>query len=181
MFTLIFAFAVPAFSASGINKAETQILKMLQKGTKYNEDFYQYHNAIKVYFNRDSISMSQLQADYACSELLDLYDSYTREDAVDDSVVYEKVRSAFMYMNIRYIFNRADSTVDLIGRDNSLVMASLQLTVKDGKNSIQLSPIKQTGSTVPVFAIVSAGALCLIGAAVISLWLVRKKRKELSK
>ena len=91
MFALAFAFAVPAFAASGINKAETQILKMLQKGTKYNEDFYQYHNAIKVYFNRDSISMSQLQADYACAQLLDLYDTYTREDAVDDAV--EKSRS----------------------------------------------------------------------------------------
>lgn len=181
MFALAFAFAVPAFAASGINKAETQILKMLQKGTKYNEDFYQYHNAIKVYFNRDSISMSQLQADYACAQLLDLYDTYTREDAVDDAVVYEKTREAFMYLNIRYIFNRANATVDLIGKDNSLVMASLQLVDKGGKSSIQLTPIKQTGTSVPVAVIAGAGTVCIISAAVISLWLVRKKRKELSK
>ena len=181
MFALVFAFAVPTFAASGINKAETQILKMLQKGTKYNDDFYQYYNAIKVYFNRDSISMSQLQADYACAQLLDLYDTYTREDMVDDATVYEKTRVAFMYLNIRYIFNRANSTVDLIGKDNSLVMASLQLVNKGGKSSIQLTPIKQTGTSVPVAAMTGAGTVCILCATVITLWFVRKKRKELSK
>ncbi|MBE6818304.1 MAG: hypothetical protein E7517_03990 [Ruminococcaceae bacterium] len=171
----LFSFATPAFAASGVNPAEMQVLKLMQKGTKYNKDFYQYHNALKVYFNRDTVKISQIYADDACEYLLEIYELYQNE-AMNEVKFFEKFQYVLMYLNVRIIYNRADSTADLIGVDGSLVMSNLKLKNVDGKSTISLNPIKQTGAVVNLpltIGLSVTGAGILVAAAVLA---VRKKK-----
>ena len=171
----LFSFATPAFAASGVNPAEMQVLKLMQKGTKYNKDFYQYHNALKVYFNRDTVKISQIYADDACEYLLEIYELYQNE-AMNEVKFFEKFQYVLMYLNVRIIYNRADSTADLIGVDGSLVMSNLKLKNVDGKSTISLNPIKQTGAVLNLpltIGLSVTGAGILVAAAVLA---VRKKK-----
>ena len=167
---------MPCFAASGVNDAEMQVLKMIKKGTKYNADFYEYHNAIKVYFNRDSVSLPQIQADSACAELVDLYDLYMKEEA-NEADFFDSFEDVLMYIGVRIIYNRADSTADLIGVDGSLVMSSLKLKNVDGKKTMSLNAIKQTGQTVwqqPILYIAAGAAVTVLALAVYFVLLRRK-------
>ena len=171
----LFSFATPAFAASGVNPAEMQVLKLMQKGTKYNKDFYQYHNALKIYFDRDTIKISQIYADSACEYLLEIYELYQNE-AMDDVKFFEKFQYVLMYLNVRVIYNRADSTADFIGGDGSLVMSNLKLKNVDGKSTITLNPIKQTGTVLNMPLIIGLSVIdtgVLIAAVV---YLVRRKK-----
>lgn len=172
---MLFLLATPCFAASGLNAAEQQVLKMMDKGVKYNEDFYQYKNALKVYFNRDNIAITQIQADYACQCLVDLYDKYTAE-TVDETTFFDAFIEVMRYLRVRGIYNRATSTADFFGSDGSIVFSELKLKNIDGKRAIELEPIKQTGSDGQALWI----GVCGIGMAVAALTLmiiVKKKGK----
>lgn len=174
--SLLACFALPSSAASGVNKAEQQVLKMVQKGEKYNKDFYQYYNALKIYFNRDSISISQIQADSSCGYLIDMYDLYAAQE-MTETKFFDKFQYVLMYLNIRIIYNRADSTADLIGGDGSLVMASLKLGDQVDGKSLELEPIKQTGGTLLKPVLYTGGAVGVFALALFMV-LILKKRKE---
>lgn len=173
---LIFSAVIPASAASGVNEAEMQVLKMIQKGTKYNKDFYEYHNAIRIYFNRDAVAISQIQADAACSYLVNMYDLYLAEE-MDDGKFFDRFQYVLMHLNIRIQYNRADSTADLIGTDGTLVMAGLKLKNVDGKRTISLDTIKQTGTTIWQEPLTYVGLFAVVFTAALILVLV-KRRKE---
>lgn len=150
---------------------------MLQKGTKYNEDFYQYHNALKLYFNRDGVRISQIQADSACENLLEIYKLY-QTDALDEAKFFEQFQYVLMYLSVRIIYNRADSTADFIGGDNSLVMSNIQLKSVDGKRAIQLEPIKQTGTVLNVPLLITISSLSIVFLGVCIYVMHKKKGKS---
>ncbi|MBR2590679.1 MAG: hypothetical protein IKE65_07130 [Clostridia bacterium] len=173
---MIFSSAIPCYAASGINPAEMQVLKLLQKGTKYNKDFYQYHNALKIYFNRDTVSISQIKADAACNYLVNMYDLYSAE-TMDEGKFFDYFQYVLVYVDVRIIYNRADSTADLIGGDGYLVMSSLKLKNVGGKRTISLNPIKTTGTSLwqEPMLYVGAAAAVLIAVGIVVIF---KKRKE---
>ncbi len=169
--------STPAFAASGINPAESQVLKMLEKGAKYNEDFYQYANALRVYFNRDSISISQIQADDACEHLLEIIRLYENE-GMSEGKFLDKFQYVLMYIGVRISYNRADSTADFIGADGSVVMSNLNLKNADGGKVVSLTPIKQTGNTYTAFttALLFGGAALAVAIVTGALWIVLRRK-----
>ena len=179
MFACVFSLSIPCFAASGVNDAEMQVLKMIQKGTKYNADFYEYYNALRVYFNRDSVAVPQIQADSACADLVELYDLYMREEA-NEAQFFDSFEKVLMRVGVRIIYNRADSTADLIGVDGSLVMSSLKLKNVDGKRTLSLNTIKQTGQTIwqqPLLYVAVGVAVALAAAAIYRVCVKRERNR----
>ena len=170
---------VPTFAASGLNKAEMQVVKMMDKGVKYSKDFYQYRNVLKNYFNRDNVSITQVQADRACSLLLDYYDSYLE----DDPRAEEKFFNAFMYVlmnvGVRVMYDRANSTANLVTADGSLIMTELKLKNTDNGRMVSLNPIKQTGVSAEWMYLIAAAALFLVLPATVII-IKKKGRKNLN-
>lgn len=164
------------YAASGLNQAELQVLETLEKGAKYDKDFYQYRNALKIYFNRDNITITQIQADTAHGLLIDFYDNYDPEAADIKEKTFDTLLYVLMYLNVRVIYDRASSTADLVGSDGSIVMSDIELDNLDSGRAVTLNPIKRTGtdSDSYIILILSASAMIMAVGAIV----FYKNRKE---
>ena len=176
---LCLSFTVHGFAASGVNNAEMQVLKMMDRGAKQDEMFYQYRNALKTYFNRDSVSITQVNADSACEKLLQIYDTYDMTNLENEKRFFEDFLYVLMYVGVRVSYDRANSTADFIGSDGSIVMAKLELaTLNGGGRTVRLNPIKKTGTDSSALLICAFSAFVIVLAiAFIVLRIITKKKR----
>ena len=154
---------------------------MLDRGARYDTRFYQYRNALKNYFNRDSVAITQVSADLACDYLVKYYDSYDPDDVMKEKKFFDDFLYVLMYLGVRVIYDRANSTADLIGTDGSVVMADLDLIqLEGGGRTVALNPIKNTGTNESVWLWCTAGILVLSIGAVSFVLIKRKGREEVN-
>ena len=156
-----------------------QVLKMMDRGAKQNSLFYQYRNALKTYFNRDGVSITQVNADSACEVLLKIYDTYDMSDFQNERRFFEDFLYVLLYLGIRVSYDRANSTADFIGSDGSIVMAKLDLiALESGGRTVRLNPIKKTGLDSSALIIGSASCFVIVLAIATIILKIKLRKRE---
>ena len=179
VFVLCLCISVPSFAGSGVSSAEMQVLKMMDRGAKQNSLFYQYRNALKTYFNRDGVSITQVNADSACEVLLKIYDTYDMSDFQNERRFFEDFLYVLLYLGIRVSYDRANSTADFIGSDGSIVMAKLDLiALESGGRTVRLNPIKKTGLDSSALIIGSASCFVIVLAIATIILKIKLRKRE---
>lgn len=177
-FVLILTLGLNCFAATGISDAEKQILNTIDRGGVYSEEFYEYENALRNYFNRDYISAGQTDADVICKMLNNLYRELG-SDSPNQENIMKIVVSICNQLKLKMVYNRATGTADIVGRDHTVIIGDIKIGGSGLGLTFDTHPYKETGAGNEwVILSVSALVFALAGVAVVVIY--NKKKGSLS-
>lgn len=165
------------FAATGISNAEKQILNTVDRGGVYSEEFYEYENALRNYFNRDYISAGQTDADVICKLLNNLYRELGSESPNQENVI-KIVVSICNQLKLKMIYNRATGTADIVGRDHTVIIGDIKMGGSGLGLTFNTHPYKETGTS-NEWVILLAGSLAFALAGVATVVIYNKKKGKL--
>lgn len=170
---LVATLAVSAFAASGINKAEQQIVDKVQAGANGYVALTQYQATMKNYFNKDGVDVTQAQADEICDYIDEIYE--LSNDYVPTSKTYDLNElprdvkqqvldagvNACSVVGLTLVWDSATTKVVITDEEGTVIFEALPLIEKLSTSGNNGSQIKRTGASDYTIAFVVAGGVIL--------------------
>lgn len=175
--------AVPAFAASGINKAEKQIINKVVSGAHQYTILSQYEATLKNYLNKDGVSVTQAQADEICAyfdTIIGATEGYVPSSGTYDlnnlpksvkQTMLDAAVAACAVIGLTFYWDADTTKVVITDAEGNVLFEALPIIERGGSNG---SEIKKTGLSDYTLAFVMSG-IVVVALAGCTVFAFKKK------
>lgn len=175
--------SVPAFAASGINKAEQRVIDYVEDGARIGKNYYaplqSYQNSMRNYFNRDGVNVTEAEADGILKFITQIYEKAHRYNSTATTInlkvlpyswrkeILQAGIDAAKVIGLILVYNKSNNHVVISKPDGEILF-----------DQEPIITIKKTGSNLTLTIATTSTVLVVIGAGVFSSVIAIRKRES---